>query len=87
MTFFENRHEQVNGDGDPNLYTHGVLRSAVESFDSHMLFDLFDEEFDFLTATVKLCDFERRFVENICKKHITLFGFQIAKMIRRRTSG
>ena len=54
MTFFENSYEQINGDGDPYLNAHGVLRCAVESFDSQMLFDPFEEEFDVPTAKVKL---------------------------------
>ena len=56
MTFFENSHEPVNGDGDPHLDTHGVLRSAVEGLDSQMLFDPFEEEFNVPTAAVKLGD-------------------------------
>ena len=79
MTFFENSHEQVNGDGDPHLDTHGVLRSAVEGLDSQMLFDPFEEEFDVPTATVKLGDLQRRFGEIVGEKHIQLFGFRIAK--------
>ena len=60
MTFFENSHEQVNGDGDPHLDTHGVLRCAVEGFDSQMLFDPFEEEFDVPAAAVKLGDLQRQ---------------------------
>ena len=33
MTFFDNSHEQVNGDGDPHLYTHNDLWCAIEGFD------------------------------------------------------
>ena len=79
MTFFENSHEQVNGDGDPHLDSNDVLRSAVEGFDSQMLFDPFEEEFDVPTATVKLGDLQRRFGEIVGEKHIPLFGFRIAK--------
>ncbi len=79
MPFFENSHEQVNGDGDPHLDTHGVLRSAVEGLDSQMLFDPFEEEFDVPTATVKLGDLQRRFGEIVGEKHIPLFGFRIAE--------
>ena len=75
----KNSHEQVNGDGDPHLDTHGVLRSAVEGLDSQMLFDPFEEEFDVPTATVKLGDLQRRFGEIVCEKYIPLFGFRIAK--------
>ena len=79
MTFFENSHEQVNGDGDPHLDTHGVLRCAVEGFDSQMLFDPFEEEFAVPAAAVKLGDLQRRFGEIVGEKHIQLFGFRIAK--------
>jgi hypothetical protein len=54
MTFFENSYEQVNGDGDSHLGTHGVLRCAVEGIDSQMLFDPFEEEFDIPAAAVKV---------------------------------
>jgi hypothetical protein len=63
MTFFENSYEQVNGDGDSHLGTHGVLRCAVEGIDSQMLFDPFEEEFDIPAAAVKLGDLQRRFGE------------------------
>ena len=79
MTFFENSNEQINGDGDPHLDMHGVLRSAVEGFDSQMLFDPFEEEFDVPTAAVKLGDLQRRFGEIVGEKHIQLFGFRVAK--------
>ena len=75
MTFFENSDEQINGDGDPHLDSNGVLRSAVEGFDSQMLFDPFEEEFDVPTATVKLSDIQRRFGEIVGEKHIQLFWF------------
>ena len=79
MTFFENSDEQINGDGAPHLDSNGVLRSAVEGFDSQMLFDPFEEEFNVPTAAVKLSDIQRRFGEIVGEKHIQLFGFRIAK--------
>ena len=79
MTFFENSYEQINGDGDPHLDSNDVLRSAVEGFDSQMLFDPFEEEFNVPTAAVKLGDIQRRFGEIVGEKHIQLFGFRIAK--------
>ena len=79
MTFFENSYEQINGDGDPYLNAHGVLRCAVESFDSQMLFDPFEEQFDVPAAVVKLGDCQCRFGEIVGEKHVQLFCFWIAK--------
>jgi hypothetical protein len=45
--------EDVDGDGDPDLRFHRVGRSAIEGFDTKMLFDPFEEQFDLLRIPVK----------------------------------
>jgi hypothetical protein len=74
MIFFENSDKQTNGDSDPRLDLNGVLRSAVEGVDSQMLFDPFEEEFDFPTGAVKLSNIQRRFGEIIGEKHMGTSG-------------
>src|SRR2546425_9082684 len=54
QTLFENRHQQVNRNRDPDLGAHGVLAGAVEGFDAQMLFDPFEEQFDMPATMIKL---------------------------------
>ena len=44
--FADDRQENIDGDGDPDLSFHGVLIVAVKAFDSDALLDPFEEEFD-----------------------------------------
>ena len=67
---FEDRDKDINGDGDPDLRLHGVFGGSIECFDSEMLLDPFEEQFDFPSATIKFCDGEcgqdgNRFVDGI----------------------
>ena len=57
---FEDGRQQVHADGDPDLGLHRVVRVAVEGFDSQMLLDPFEEQFDLPTTAVELRDRERR---------------------------
>ena len=59
-SFLENSNQDVDGDSDPYLCVHSVLGSSVECFDSKMLFDPFEEEFDLPTTLVELCNGKRR---------------------------
>ncbi len=54
QALFQNGDEQINGDGGPDLDTHGVRAGAVKGFDAQMLFDPFEEEFDLPAATIEL---------------------------------
>ena len=57
-SFADDCQEHINGDGNPDLCLHGVLVVAVEAFDSEVLFDPFEEEFDTPACAVELCDGE-----------------------------
>ena len=54
QSFFENCHQQINRNRDPDLGPHGVLARAVERFDAKMLFDPFEEQFDLPAAVIEL---------------------------------
>ena len=85
--FFSNNYEQINGDGDPRLDSYGVLRSAVEGFDSQMLYDPFEEEFDVPTATVKLTIFNAASEKLLLRNTYKFLVSGLRKLIRRGTSG
>ena len=44
--FLHDRDEHVDSHGDPDLRLHGVLERTIESLDSQMLLDPFEEQFD-----------------------------------------
>jgi hypothetical protein len=50
--FLDNGHQHVNGDCYPDLGLDCILGGSIKCFDSKMLFDPFEEEFD-LPATSK----------------------------------
>jgi hypothetical protein len=47
---FDDRHQHIYGDGNPDLSFHGVLGRSVERLDPKILFDPFEEQLD-LPAT------------------------------------
>ena len=51
--------EEVCGYRNPYLGFHGVETGAIEGFNSQVLFDPFEEEFDLPTGLVELCDNQR----------------------------
>jgi hypothetical protein len=56
QTLFHDSHEHIDGYSDPDLGLHCVLGGAIECFDSEMLLDPFEEQFDLPSALVQLCD-------------------------------
>jgi len=66
---FENRYQQVNREGDCDLGAHRIFARAVESFDSQMLFDPFEEQFDLPAQTVDLSHRQCWQVEIVGQKH------------------
>ena len=59
QTFFQNSDEQINGDGGPDLGAHRVGRGAVKGFDTQMLLDPFEEEFDLPASPIELGNGQR----------------------------
>jgi hypothetical protein len=58
--FFENSHQDVHGDGDPDLGFDGVLGGPEESLDSQVLLDPFEKQLDLPAGLVKQGDAFRR---------------------------
>jgi hypothetical protein len=54
--FFDDGHEHVDGYSDPDLSFDRVFGDAEESFDTQMLFDPFEEQFNSPAQTVELND-------------------------------
>jgi hypothetical protein len=52
----DNRHQNINADGNPDLSLHRVPGGAEKCFDSQVLFDLFEENFYLPATLVKLCN-------------------------------
>ncbi len=52
----DNRYQNVNADGNPDLSLHCVLGGAEECFDTQVLLDPFEENFYLPAAFVKLHD-------------------------------
>ena len=46
QTFFHDSHKHIDGYSDPDLGLHGILGGAIESLDSEMLLDPFEEQFN-----------------------------------------
>src|SRR6516162_6642156 len=77
---FENRHQQVNRNGNGNLGAHGIFAGTVESFDPQMLFDPFEEQLDLPARAVDLRYRQRRQAEVVGQKYqrLTRLGIAIA---------
>lgn len=63
QTFFQQSHQQVNRDGNPDLGAHGVFGSAIEGLDAQMLFEPFKEQLDLPPTMIELSDGQGRFAE------------------------
>jgi hypothetical protein len=51
--FLDDSHQHIDRDCDPDLTLDRIFGCAVESFDSKMLFDPFEKEFDLPTVFVE----------------------------------
>ena len=77
MNLIETGHHEVNAQGDPDLGAHGVLCGAEEGFDSEVLFDPFEEQFDLPTAFVNGCNGSGGQFKVIGEKDQPLAGLRI----------
>ena len=75
----DNRYQNVNADGNPDLSLHRVLGCAKKCFDSQVLLDPFEEKFYLPTALVKLNDRQGRQGKIVCEKHEAFLFFCIVK--------
>src|SRR5215510_2189467 len=58
--FLDNGNEQIDRHSAPDLSFDRVLRSTKEDFDSQMLLNPFEDQFDLPAATIKFCDGQSR---------------------------
>src|SRR5579883_421729 len=75
---FDDGDEHVDGDGDPHLGLHGVLRGAVEALDAQVLLDPLEEELDLPAALVERADGQGGQQAMVCQEHQVLVGLRIA---------
>ena len=67
-TLFDDRHQEINGDSDPDLRANGVFGDAVKGFDAQVLLDPFEEQFHLPSAAVELRDGQGRLAEIVGEK-------------------
>lgn len=77
MHLIETGHHEVNADGDPDLGLHGVGAGTIKGFDSQVLFDPFEEQFDMPSALVDGGDRQGRQFELIGQEGQRLTGLWI----------
>jgi hypothetical protein len=51
---FDNRHQEVSADGDPDLSLDRVLRGAIKRVDLEVAFDPFEEQLDLPAAAINV---------------------------------
>ena len=56
QAFFQNSHQEVNGDGSPNLRAYSVGAGAIKGFDAQMLLDPFEKQLDLPPAAIEIGD-------------------------------
>lgn len=76
---FDDRHQDVDADRDPNVRLHGVRIVAVSSFDPQILFDPFEEQLHLPTALVQLRDRQRGEREVFRQGHKPALLFGVVK--------
>ena len=54
---FDDRHEQVDADGNPDLRLHSILACSVESLDAQVLLDPLEEDLNVPSTLVQLSVF------------------------------
>jgi hypothetical protein len=79
MNLIGTGYHQVNADCDPYLGSHRVLARAVEGFDSQVLFDPLEKEFDLPPAFVNRCDCQRRQIKVVRQKDQALSSIRSEK--------
>ena len=77
MHLIETGNHQVNADRNPYLSAYGVLAGSEERLDPQVLFDPFEEEFDFPTALVDRRDGQCGQFEMVRQETEPLSGFRI----------
>ena len=56
QALFDDRHQHVDRDGNPDLCLHGIVAGAIEGFDTKVLLDPLEEQFHLPAASIQLGD-------------------------------
>lgn len=56
--FLDNGSQHINADSNPDLGFHGIDAGSEKGFDSEVLFDPFEKDFDSPAAFVDLSDYQ-----------------------------
>ena len=75
--FFDDGHQHIDGDGDPDLSFDGVFRGAEEGLDSQVLFDPFEEQLDLPAAFVEFGNGECRQGEVVGEEYEGVVSFGV----------
>jgi len=76
--FFDDCHQHIDADGNPDLRAYGVLRGAVEALDAQVLLDPLEEQLHLPSAPVQGANGQRRQSKLVGQKHEGLAAFGIA---------
>ena len=77
QTFFDDRNQHINRNGNPNLGSDRIFRCSIEGFDPQMLLDPSKEQFHLPTTSIELSDRESRQEKIVGEKHQTLLACHI----------
>jgi hypothetical protein len=77
--FFDDGDQHVDRDGDPDLRLHCILGGSVEAFDTKVLFDPLEKEFNLPSAFVEGANGERRKRFLVGQEHQRLARFWIVE--------
>jgi hypothetical protein len=72
--FFDDGDQHIDRDSDPDLSFDCVLRRAEEDFDTKMLLDLFEKQFDLPPAAIAIGDGDSRQREIVGEEHQPVVG-------------
>jgi hypothetical protein len=75
--FSDDSNKDIGGNGDPDLSFYRVERSTIESLDTEMLFDPFEEQFYLPSALVELGNGQCRKYKIVGQKNEVFFPFGI----------
>ncbi len=75
--FFDDRHQHIDWDGDPDLTLDGIFGGAEKRFDSEMLFDPFKKELHLPSIALESGDCLRRNGNVVGEKVERLVGLAV----------
>lgn len=74
----ENRHQQVDRNGNPDLGAHGIFAGAIKSFDTQVLLNPFEKQLDLPARSINLRHRQCWQAEVVGQKHQRLARLRVA---------